>query len=193
MHDAKGCWRGVPVVRGIVSELIMTNNIKTTGKHTETIESYEKYRDLVKGANINEVTLLATDYLNHFNEIIMLIDMIADMPECIEDVAAWKPKSYQDHFRDSGFSDKDLAVAAYEYVPVQFRQPFERLINQLNALVLQVASRLMEASVSENQEEIAATALFGPELRLMVEKAGAIINGETEGHDQADIDAVLES
>ena len=179
------------MVCGAVSELAMTNNIKTTGKHTETIESYEKYRDLVKGANINEVTLLATDYLNHFNEIIMLIDMISDMPECIEDVAAWEPKSYQDHFRDSSFSDKDLAVAAYEHVPAQFRQPFERLINQLNALVLQVASRLMEASVAENQEEIAATALFGPEMRLLVEKAGAIINGEMEWHDQADIDAVL--
>ncbi len=169
----------------------MTNNIKTARKHPEAIESYEKCQDLVKDTNINGITLLATDYLNHFNEIIMLVDMITDMPECIEDVAAWEPKSYQDHFRDSSFSDKDLAVAAYEHVPAQFRQPFERLINQLNALVLQVASRLMEASVTENQEEIAATALFGPEMRLLVEKAGAIINGEMEWHDQADIDAVL--
>lgn len=173
----------------------MTNNIKTAIKHIETIELYEKYQELVKGTNINEITLLATDYLNHFNEIIMLIDMISDMPECIEDVAAWEPKSYQDHFRDSSFSDKDLAVAAYEHVPAQFRQPFERLINHLNALVRQVASRLMEASAAENREEIAATALFGPELRLLVEKAGAIINGEgeMEWRDQADIDAVLES
>lgn len=169
----------------------MTNNIKTVRKHPETIESYEKYQDLVKDTNINGITLLATDYLNHFNEIIMLVDMITDMPECIEDVAAWEPKSYQDHFRDSGFSDKDLAVAAYEHVPAQFRQPFERLINQLNALVLQVVSRLMEAPVAENQEEIAATALFGLEMRLLVEKAGAIINGEMEWHDQADIDAML--
>ncbi|MFZ5930574.1 MAG: hypothetical protein ACOY15_05090 [Pseudomonadota bacterium] len=169
----------------------MINNIKTARKHTETIESYEKYQDLVKGTNINEITLLATDYLNHFNEIIMLIDMISDMPECIEDVAAWEPKSYQDHFRDSSFSDRELAVAAYELVPAQYRLPLERLISQLNALVQQVAARLMEASVAENQEEIAATALFGPEMRRLVEKAGAIINGETKGHDQADIDAML--
>ena len=26
----------------------------------------------VKGSNIDETTLLATDYLNHFNEIVML-------------------------------------------------------------------------------------------------------------------------
>ena len=29
----------------------------------------------VRGKNINEETLLATDYLNHFNEIIMLFDI----------------------------------------------------------------------------------------------------------------------
>ena len=171
----------------------MTNSMNTARKSVETTESYEKYQGLVKGTNINQTTLLATDYLNHFNEIIMLIDMIPSMPDCIEDVAAWEPKSYQDHFRDSGFSDGGLAVEAYEFVPAQYRLPFERLISQLNALVKQVATRLMEASVAENQQEIAAMALFGPEMRLMVEKAGAVINGETQGHDQADIDAVLES
>ncbi len=171
----------------------MTNTLRNSKKPVESAETYEFYQNLVVGTNINARTLLATDYLNHFNEIIMLVDMIADMPECIEDVAAWEPKSYQDHFRDSGFSDGGLAVEAYEFVPAQYRLPFERLISQLNALVKQVATRLMEASVAENQQEIAAMALFGPEMRLMVEKAGAIINGETQGHDQADIDAVLEA
>lgn len=155
-------------------------------------DSYEQYQRLVEGTNINCRTLLATDYLNHFNEIIMLIEMISDMPECIEDIAAWTPKSYQDHFRDSGFSDGELAVAAYDYVPAQYRTPFERLINQLDALVLQVAAKLVAASAAEDQAEIAAAALFGPELRLLAEKAGAIINGETEATDQADIDAMLD-
>ena len=27
----------------------------------------------VKGSNIDEMTLLATDYLNHFNELVMLL------------------------------------------------------------------------------------------------------------------------
>ena len=46
---------------------------------------------LVKGKNINEETLLATDYLNHFNEIIMILDMIPMMPECLDDAKAWAP------------------------------------------------------------------------------------------------------
>ena len=69
---------------------------------------------LVQGKNIHEETLLATDYLNHFNEIIMLLDMIPSMPECLEDAKAWEPKTYVEHFRDSGFADKDLAIFAYD-------------------------------------------------------------------------------
>ena len=59
----------------------------------------------VKGKNINEQTLLATDYLNHFNEIVMLIEMVPDMPECLDDILEWTPKSYTQHFEDSSFTE----------------------------------------------------------------------------------------
>jgi hypothetical protein len=36
-------------------------------------------------ANINPTTGLATDYLNHFNEAIMLLDLVATVPECLPD------------------------------------------------------------------------------------------------------------
>jgi len=39
-------------------------------------------------ANINEKTLLATDYLNHFNEFVMVLDLIPDMPDCLKDAEA---------------------------------------------------------------------------------------------------------
>ena len=55
----------------------------------------------VRGTNINEQTLLATDFLNHFNGIVMTLEMVSDMPELLEEAKAWQPKTYQDHFRDS--------------------------------------------------------------------------------------------
>lgn len=73
---------------------------------------YEAFRARVADANINTQTLLATDYLNHFNEIIMLLEMVPDMPDMLEECRAWEPKSYQDHFRESSFSDKQLAIEA---------------------------------------------------------------------------------
>ena len=52
----------------------------------------------LRAANINPRTGLATDYLNHFNEAIMLLEMVPDMPECAEDFLTWTPLSYAEHF-----------------------------------------------------------------------------------------------
>ena len=52
----------------------------------------------LRAANINPRTGLATDYLNHFNEAIMLLEMVPDMPECAEDFLSWQPLSYAEHF-----------------------------------------------------------------------------------------------
>ena len=65
-------------------------------------------------ANINPRTGLATDYLNHFNQAVMLLDMIPDMPECAEDFLQWQPLSYAEHFTASNFKARDLAISAYE-------------------------------------------------------------------------------
>src|SRR5580658_9061828 len=89
----------------------------------------------VQGKNINPDSLLATDYLNHFNEIIMLIGMIPDMPECLEDAKAWAPKVYAQHFRDSSFADKELAILAYEHAPSAFRQRFDQTVALMDELV----------------------------------------------------------
>src|SRR6201986_1813736 len=68
----------------------------------------------VGAANIKPRPGLATDYLNHFNEAIMLLEMIPDMPECAEDFLGWHPLSYREHFEASNLKAKDLAIAAYE-------------------------------------------------------------------------------
>src|SRR3954467_9650430 len=65
-------------------------------------------------ANINPKTGLATDYLNHFNEAIMLLDLLPQMPECIVELIGWEPLSYQEHFTASNLKDRELAIAAYQ-------------------------------------------------------------------------------
>src|SRR3954454_17093904 len=68
----------------------------------------------LRAANINPKTGLATDYLNHFNEAVMLLEMIPDVPECAEDFLDWKPLSYREHFVASHFKARDLAISAYD-------------------------------------------------------------------------------
>jgi hypothetical protein len=75
----------------------------------------------LRAANINPRTGLATDYLNHFNEAIMLLEMIPDMPECAEDFLSWHPLSYSEHFTASNFKARDLAISAYDSADASIR------------------------------------------------------------------------
>src|ERR1700759_4413119 len=81
----------------------------------------------LKAANINPRTGLATDYLNHFNEAVMLLEMIPDIPECAEDFLAWSPLSYAEHFTATNFKARDLVIEAYEQADREIRTRFDQL------------------------------------------------------------------
>ncbi len=147
---------------------------------------------LVRGKNINETSLLATDYLNHFNEIIMIIEMIPSMPECMEDAQDWRPKSYVDHFQDSVFADRDLAILAYENAPPRFREPFDSAVATMDALVARGLEKIQAALETGNEDLIAdTTATSTNNLRKFVDVASAIIHGDEVTVDQSEIDDIL--
>jgi hypothetical protein len=168
-------------------------SVNVGGAVSDEEETFRVFSAKVEGTNISPQSLLATDYLNHFNEIVMMLEMIPDMPECLEDAQAWQPKSYQDHFRDSQFRDKDLAVEAYDHVPQRFRKPFEDVIAQMNLLI---------ATTVERIEPLIAAGGDGGELRLLcsdasralqkaMDIASAIIHGSESRFDQREIDGLL--
>src|SRR3954454_19980385 len=68
----------------------------------------------LEAANINPKTGLASDYLNHFNEAIMLLDLLPTMAECIVELIGWDPLEYPQYFATEPFKDKELAIRAYE-------------------------------------------------------------------------------
>jgi hypothetical protein len=153
-------------------------------------DAYEAFRARVVDANINNQTLLATDYLNHFNEIIMLLEMVPDMPDMLEECRAWEPKGYQDHFRDSSFSDKALAIEAYNHVPGRFRQPFEQTIGQMNDLVALSLVRLGESP--DDPELLRARAVAASRaLQRLIDVASAIIHGNDVALHQNEIDELM--
>src|SRR4030095_15789645 len=85
-------------------------------------------------ANIYPKTGLATDYLNHFNEAIMLLDLLPQMPECIVELIGWEPLTYEEHFHASHFKDRELAVSAYEAAEPIARIRLDELADTMNAL-----------------------------------------------------------
>ncbi len=165
----------------------------TSGADGIADETFLAYQEKVRGTNINEQTLLATDYLNHFNEIIMTLEMIPDMPELLEEATAWRPKTYQEHFRDSTVADKDLAVEAYEYAPERFRRPFEETIDQMSRLVGNCIARIEVGLAAGDMELVRVNAMATSRLlQRLMDHASANIHGSESTLEQAEIDALLD-
>jgi hypothetical protein len=145
---------------------------------TVTVGDIEAIRARARGANINEQTLLATDYLNHFNEAMMLLELVPNMPDCVADLREWHPISYEDHFRRSNFAARDTAIEAYHLAPDEFRKPFDVVIERLGTLLeatISGASTMIERGNADAASRIVHLAM--PAIRHFQETAGAIING----------------
>src|SRR3954454_13150704 len=139
----------------------------------------------LRAANINPRTGLATDYLNHFKEAVMLLEMVPDMPEYAEDFLTWTPLSYAEHFWASNFKARDLAIEAYECADPKVRGDFDNLTATMTSILTAVGNAMREAQQHKTRATLAeqATAWVKP----LVALAGGIINGSAEN----DVEAVM--
>src|SRR5260370_42350893 len=96
---------------------------------------YDEYRSRVAGTTIDGATLLSTDYFNTFNEVIMLLGMLPEMPEMIEEIDAWRFRTYEEHFGDSHLPFAVLAIEAYAHLPPAIRDRFEQTLAQMRDTV----------------------------------------------------------
>ena len=155
-------------------------------------DSFDALREKVRGTNINEYTLLATDYLNHLNEPIMLLEMVADAPDLIEELAAWRLKSYVEHFAESTFADKDLAIRAYAVSPEAFREPFDRTIESAGRCIVSAVQALSQLAAEGRAEEVRTTASeVTAILGELVDRASSIIHGRFTTLGQTQIDQIM--
>lgn len=154
--------------------------------------------ETLAAANIHPDTRLATDYLNHFNEVVMLIDMLPMMPDCAPEVIDWQPRSYVEHFRQSHFKARDLAIAAYETVAADRRQTFERTIARLDRSMADLKRLIVEAPMEALPLE-AIQDLCEMRIKPLLAHAMGLINGaavidmvtEETGDAQSAVDALF--
>src|ERR1700687_5685455 len=112
----------------------------------------------VRAPHINPHTGLATDYLNHFNEAIMLLEMIPDIPECAEDFLLWYPLSYREHFTASHFKARDLAIEAYESADAGIRAEFDNITSAMTSILTAVGAAMREAKQDKTRSRLAEQA-----------------------------------
>ncbi len=139
----------------------------------------------MRAANINPRTGLATDYLNHFNEAIMLLEMIPDIPECTGDFLAWHPLSYQEHFMASNFKAKELAISAYDSAEEAIRAEFDNITNTMTSILTAVGAAMREVHQDSSRAQLARQAVGW--VKPLVTLAGGIINGGAE----SDVDFIM--
>lgn len=104
--------------------------------HTSSPAAIGLDAQTMRAANVNPDTGLATDYLNHFNEYIMLAALVIDGSMEAEILREWQPLDYESHFVQSGFAGVKTVLAAYRALPDEARIEFEDATNELIDLVL---------------------------------------------------------
>jgi hypothetical protein len=139
----------------------------------------------LRAANINPRTGLATDYLNHFNEAVMLLEMIPDMPECAEDFLGWRALSYAEHFTASNFKARELAIWAYDCADPAIRAEFDNITSAMTSILTAVSTAMREARQDKTRATLAEQATGW--VKPLVALAGGIINGVAE----ADVDYIM--
>jgi hypothetical protein len=132
---------------------------------------------------VNPVSGLANDYLNLFNELVMMLEQIPQMPELFEDLCAWRPISYQEYFRNSQLPGRHSALSAYEQLSPSFKRRFETFVAELDVIALaSVASvrRQFRDGTPQDLERLAATCTrAGEKMRIILLRASRLVNYAT--------------
>ena len=125
-------------------------------------DKLEEYRQKVVGTNIDQKSLLATDY------------------------------DYVQHFQASGLDFAPLAIEAYEYVPPDLKTAFENKIANMHSLIVDAAQTLRAQHDAGNTEGFASFCRETVTLyHAMREEGDAIVHGHNDTLSQEAIDSMF--
>lgn len=129
-------------------------------------------------ANFNPTTGFASDYLNHFNEAIKLLEMLPSSPDCRDDFLAWRPARYREHLAVSRFKGRDMAIAAYDAADPNLRDSLDAPAGAMTAILDAAREELLSNRPPEASGRIGEAA--AARLKPLISRAGTIINGESD-------------
>ncbi len=91
---------------------------------------------------VNPSTGLANDYLNVFNEILLVLEFLPSMPEMTDEALAWQPRTYCEYFEKSSIPGARHALQAYDRVDPEVRRKFESILVRLTEIVVEAQQTL---------------------------------------------------
>jgi hypothetical protein len=132
-------------------------------------------------ALVNPASGIANDYLNHFNEILLLIENLpALLPEMIDEILAWKPISYREYFTNSPLPGSAKTLEIYDSLDEEFRVDFESMVKILDKIILESIKIVTDARRPDGTldpgdvEDVCET--LSAKLRLVLDRTADLVN-----------------
>ena len=107
-------------------------------------------------ALVNPKSGIANDYLNLFNEIIMLVENLPAMPELSADILSWHLVSYRQYFASSSLPGRAIALEAYDRLKPDVRKAFEDISVEIASLAASAGEQIRIHGDKENTRDIVA-------------------------------------
>jgi hypothetical protein len=128
---------------------------------------------------VNPASGLANDYLNLFNEIVMLIETLPTMPDLFEDIQRWRPTSYREYFRQSILPGRGSAIENYDKLDARFRRSFESIVEELDRRSTGAVAAVRRQFKLHEHDPEALTAICeraGANIREVLDRATSLVN-----------------
>jgi hypothetical protein len=132
-------------------------------------------------ALVNPASGIANDYLNHFNEILLLIENLpALLPEMIDEILAWRPVNYRQYFTNSPLPGSAAALEIYDSLDEDFRVDFESMVVMLDNIILESIEVIKAARRPDgtlDPDEVSDTCeVLGQSLRKVLDRTADLVN-----------------
>lgn len=140
-------------------------------------------QELIKMANnlVNPNSGIANDFLNQYNEVALLVENLPILlPEMVEELLAWRAKTYEEYFNSSPLPRGDVAIKIYHTLDREFRKKFEAQICRINKIACKAITVISERN--QDREELAAEDIelfctkISKKLRAEIENASRLVN-----------------
>ena len=130
---------------------------------------------------INPASGIANDFLNHYNEILLMVENLPVLlPEMVDELMQWRPTTYIEYFQKSPLPGGSHALSRYQQIAPAARLRFEVLVVQLNAKAVEIVAKISahrRADGSIEADEVAGfCAVASVDLRALLDTAADFVN-----------------
>ena len=133
-------------------------------------------------ALVNPASGLANDYLNLFNEIVMLVEQLPTMTKLFNYIQPLTKNTYRDYFHRSVLPGRLSALETYDKLEPRFRREFETLVEELDRRstgAVAVVRRQFKAGGEDNEALAPICEKAGATIREVLDKATMLVNHGT--------------